>query len=366
VGGNRRRWIRPKSQEEGDDARDGGNLQEKELQEMKEEPVNDVIYEASDDTTTASRSQHFIMRKHGRNQLILSNQKHPSASSEIKESPDIEFTASAAAGQAVMLREGRNKLVAVKAAVGSRKKHLAPSGNIKKKTKHFGPSVAERRLRSKRSAPKRIKLSVRADQANPYDGPETGESGDDSDSEQNLEQNSGTGEVSEAHFTEAAKGEKESDVTEKLTDFAYRETSRVRKRTTVSQNLHWSKNMKVSTSEEAKDTYEKPNARNRSMGLVRVQPNEKKTPICPTFLRGLQCKNQFCRKRHDVPRDFAMPVCSFFQRHGQCLRGDECVFRHVKVNPRAMVCPSFSLLGFCEDEFCAMQHVRGSSKARQR
>merc|ERR1712232_1035719 len=99
----------------------------------------------------------------------------------------------------------------------------------------------------------------------------------------------------------------------------------------------------------------------RNMGLVRVQPNLRKTPICSTFLRGIQCTDKYCKRRHDVPKEFAMPVCSFFQRHGQCLK-EECIFRHVKVNPRATICPSFSLLGFCEDPKCPMKHVQDSNK----
>lgn len=150
----------------------------------------------------------------------------------------------------------------------------------------------------------------------------------------------------------AEQGEEESatvhapnDTTtsEKLTDFAYRQTSRVVQR--------GQKNPREGSTRAAKSGP-------RNMGLVRVQPNEKKTPVCPVFLRGVECTDKYCRKRHDVPKEFAMPVCSFFQRQGQCLKGDECMFRHVKVNPRATVCPSFALLGFCEDEDCVMKHVR--------
>lgn len=139
---------------------------------------------------------------------------------------------------------------------------------------------------------------------------------------------------------------------EKLTDFAYRETSKVIQR--ESKNRKWSLEDGGNAASAAQ-----PNLSNRrSMGLVRVQPNAQKTPICTVFLKGVQCTDKYCRKRHDVPKEFSVPVCSFFQRHGQCLKGDACMFRHVKVNPRAMVCPSFALLGFCEDQGCAMKHVQ--------
>jgi hypothetical protein len=110
---------------------------------------------------------------------------------------------------------------------------------------------------------------------------------------------------------------------EKLTDFAYQQTSNNRRRT--------------------------------NMGLVRVAGAED-APICPTFARGMPCTNPKCRKRHDVARE--APICSFFQRNGQCLKRDTCPFRHIKVNPHAMICSSYSLLGYCEDDYCQMKHVR--------
>jgi Zinc finger C-x8-C-x5-C-x3-H type (and similar) len=102
--------------------------------------------------------------------------------------------------------------------------------------------------------------------------------------------------------------------------------------------------------------------RGQNMGLVRVNPDDSKTPICRTFLRGIRCENERCTARHDVPRESAMPICSFFQRHGQCLKGSECPFRHVKVNALATICPSFSQLGYCNNEKCAMKHVAANKR----
>lgn len=99
----------------------------------------------------------------------------------------------------------------------------------------------------------------------------------------------------------------------------------------------------------------------KSRAIVRVQPNEATTPICSTFLRGIECTDVKCTKRHDVPREAAMPLCLYFQRGGQCLKRETCKFRHVKVNPHATICPSFSLLGFCEQKDCQMKHVRPSN-----
>lgn len=94
-------------------------------------------------------------------------------------------------------------------------------------------------------------------------------------------------------------------------------------------------------------------------GLVRVKSElQSTTKICPTFARGINCDNEFCRKRHDIPPECARPLCSFFQRHGQCRKGDGCPFAHIKVDPRAAVCSSFRLLGYCEDPNCAFKHVQ--------
>lgn len=98
------------------------------------------------------------------------------------------------------------------------------------------------------------------------------------------------------------------------------------------------------------------------MTLVRVRPDVETTPICPTFMRGIPCTNPKCAKRHDVPLEAATPICSFFQHQGQCHKGTACPFRHVKVNPQATMCPSFSLLGFCQDADCTMKHVRPHRK----
>jgi len=98
-------------------------------------------------------------------------------------------------------------------------------------------------------------------------------------------------------------------------------------------------------------------SRGSASGLIRHAPNTSTTPVCPHFLRGVACTNPRCLKRHDVPKEYTVPICLFFQNKGMCLKQD-CPFRHVKVNPKATVCPSFAVLGFCEDKNCIMRHVR--------
>ncbi|GAX18470.1 hypothetical protein FisN_2Lh124 [Fistulifera solaris] len=89
----------------------------------------------------------------------------------------------------------------------------------------------------------------------------------------------------------------------------------------------------------------------KSQGLVRVQ----KDAVCPTFLQGIECTNVRCLKRHDVPAEQAMPICSFFQRKGMCLKED-CKFRHVKVSFGALNCPNFERKGYCDDVSCKLMH----------
>ena len=129
---------------------------------------------------------------------------------------------------------------------------------------------------------------------------------------------------------------------EKYTEFAYRQSSTMTQR--------------------GRGRGSRGRGRGRNMGLVRVEPDAATTRICPAYLRGEQCTNPKCRKRHDVPKEAAIPICSFFQRNGLCNKGEACQFRHIKVNPHATVCPSFSLLGFCENKDCIMKHVRAPKK----
>ena len=94
-----------------------------------------------------------------------------------------------------------------------------------------------------------------------------------------------------------------------------------------------------------------------NVGLVRVKPeNTSSTPICPTFRRGLPCKNPKCRLRHDIATEASRPICVFFQRNGMCTK-DDCPFRHVKVPWDAEICPAFGKMGYCEDPDCLLRHV---------
>jgi len=137
-------------------------------------------------------------------------------------------------------------------------------------------------------------------------------------------------------------GDKVPTISEKgksnLTDFAYRQTSGP-----TTRNLY-SKGVKCIPTTA------------KSRGLVRVGPKES-DPICKQFLRG-ECNNVHCKKRHDIPRSAATPVCSFFQKGGMCFR-DDCPFLHIKVNMKADICKMFNERGYCDNPDCRLKHFRG-------
>jgi len=229
--------------------------------------------------------------------------------------------------QRKMIHKGNNKLVLSAPASyrGGKQKTVTSPARYQYESHHGGRGG--RRKRSPSSVPtvKRIKIS--APEKEPASGTiKGGEEGETTAS------------------AESEQGKKNPDVSatsETLTDFAYR------------SRFH-----------SFGSGRGRGRGRGSNMGLVRVNPDETKTPICPTFLRGVRCENELCQKRHDVPIESARPVCFFFQRHGQCLKGADCPFRHVKMNPLAMLCPSFNLLGYCDDEKCVMKHVAANKSAR--
>lgn len=337
---------------------------------------------------TFPKVSHSIMMKNGQHQLVLSSKMKirslASASATGDSSSENEKRSLQSATKSQTLtREGTNKLVSLNASSVSKatEQRQVPSMNLYSKAfqrngfrthkNNFSSTSGAIEKRSKtappstlmRSTVKRIKLSAQPskDKAKDSIAYDKLKEGSDYVSQSSL--------LSSQHAAGKDTNSKATP-TEKYSDFAYREISRVRQRPLLSRhNLHWSKK----TDSESRDNthsgktpvpsptfVDNPDNRpkTKNMGLVRIQPDEKNTPICPNFLRGLHCQNQYCRKRHDIPKEFALPVCSFFQRHGQCLRGETCVFRHVKVNAKALVCPSFAILGFCEDEKCSMQHIR--------
>ncbi len=331
------------------------------------EPKREAEKDASAPKPTYS---HRIMKRSGKNKLVLSSKLNSGSTAPgvtsgeyLREKPQSQEQPATQ----TLTREGKNKLVSVSSSTSSKQVEPKQKFCRLKNTNKDGASAGRRTRpappKSSRPTAKRIKLSVqptnKTKEEDEIDSNSIREGFDSS--EQSL---SPTGQT-------PADIDSEAKPTEKLSDFAYKEVSRVRQRAS-GRSLRWTKNENGESSNDidhnktliqSAASTGNPNMRPKikNMGLVRVHPNEKTTPICPTFLRGLHCQNEFCRKRHDISKEYAMPACSFFQRHGQCLKGDSCVFRHVKLNAKALVCPSFAMLGFCEDEQCAMQHIRGKA-----
>lgn len=324
------------------------------------------------DISVGPTYSHAIMKKNGQNQLVLlSKTKTRSVLPGDQKEESVQDRKEEAITQSRNLtREGEHKLVSITAAntkkVAESRRHYSKDfykhNNIR--PRKFSALPAARAL----PVAKRVKLSTlslaRAEKEDEEDMDETCE--DVGVNPKPLPESQTT----ISHMKDTDHEDSNSRAVGKLTDFAYRETSRVRQLPVIPRhNLHWSKKDSNESSTNPRSNVSASQVTcvdanlsryplKKNMGLVRVHPDEKRTPICPTFLKGLQCQDQYCRKRHDIPKEYAMPVCSFFQRHGQCLRGEACVFRHIKVNPKAVVCPSFAVLGFCGDEECAMQHVR--------
>eukprot|EP00531_Pseudo-nitzschia_arenysensis_P007063 CAMPEP_0116134116 /NCGR_PEP_ID=MMETSP0329-20121206/10476_1 /TAXON_ID=697910 /ORGANISM="Pseudo-nitzschia arenysensis, Strain B593" /LENGTH=453 /DNA_ID=CAMNT_0003628809 /DNA_START=75 /DNA_END=1436 /DNA_ORIENTATION=+ len=366
-----RKWVRPPVLGQGENNGDKGESKSNILSgnsshvETNLANATEPKREAEKDTLVPiSTYSHKIMKKSGQNKLILSSKLNSGSTAPEFASGESLRNEPQSQGQPAtqtLTREGRNKLVSLSSSTSSKQVEQNQSFRRLKNTNSNGVS-AGRRIRlappSKGSKPtaKRIKLSVQ---------PTNNKAKEEDDTASNSIQES-------VHPSQTpADRDSEAKQTEKLSDFAYKEVSRVKQRAS-GRSLRWTKkdNGESSnnihsdkTSIQNAPSSRSPNKRpkTKNMGLVRVHPNEKTTPICPTFLRGLHCQNEFCRKRHDIPKEYAMPVCSFFQRHGQCLKGDSCVFRHIKLNAKALVCPSFAMLGFCEDEQCPMQHIRGKA-----
>mmetsp|Transcript_33299 Transcript_33299/g.48958 ORF Transcript_33299/g.48958 Transcript_33299/m.48958 type:complete len:294 (+) Transcript_33299:3-884(+) len=175
---------------------------------------------------------------------------------------------------------------------------------------------------------------------------------------------------------EVQKKDTDSAATTRLTDFAYREVSapsnRIKRgggRRRGSAISHPTTNMglvRVKPTEDQPQQQQALTLRSPSKSLslrpMNKHPSNTKTNtninnICKTFLGGEQCTNVACTKRHDIPREMATPICSFFQRF-MCTKGDACPFLHIKVNSNAKICPNFSQFGYCRDVNCTMKHLR--------
>ena len=319
---------------------------------------------SSNNTEDLTASKYVIMKKNGHNQLILSSKTRSvavAASTTARLSDESQPITSH-----TLTREGNHKLISTSnknktkpTIVPKRKQPIKHSNNSYPESFRYQKSNIgggggggvkyntnpESSSTSYCPVAKRVKLPPSSTNTDGNIG-----------NEKNSKDPSGMEKIKDLDEELKSQPDDNKDTvrpkrTGKLTDFAYRETSRVRQRAavTTSHNLHWSKkkNESSNTSDvtcstgsnnsKAANKQSTTNNKRKNMGLVRIQPNEENTPICSAFLRGIQCQNQYCRKRHDAPKEYAVPICSFFQRHGQCMKGESCVFRHIR-NPICSYC----------------------------
>jgi hypothetical protein len=329
---------------------------------------------SSNNTEDLTASKYVIMKKNGHNQLILSSKTRSVAIAAVAASTARLSDESQPITSHTLTREGNHKLISTSnknknkpTIVPKRKQPINHSNNsypnsFRYQKSNGGGGGGGRGVGVKNNAnlissstsrcpaAKRVKLPPGNTNTDGNIGNEKSNK-DPSDMEKIKD-------LDVVALGEELKSQPDDDKvtvrpkrTEKLTDFAYRETSTVRQRAAVktSHNLHWSKKNNESSntsdvtcstgSNNSKAANKQSTIYNKrkNMGLVRIQLNEENTPICSTFLRGIPCQNQYCRKRHDVPKEYAVPICSFFQRHGQCMKGESCVFRHIR-NPQCSYC----------------------------
>jgi len=85
--------------------------------------------------------------------------------------------------------------------------------------------------------------------------------------------------------------------------------------------------------------------------------NVNKVAICPTVLRGIKCvASDDCRLSHDASPE-RTPFCLFHMK-SRCNR-EPCPYIHTAVDPDALICSDFALLGYCHNgSACKSLHLR--------
>ncbi|MDI1491425.1 MAG: hypothetical protein OHK93_002634 [Ramalina farinacea] len=87
-------------------------------------------------------------------------------------------------------------------------------------------------------------------------------------------------------------------------------------------------------------------------------PTPERVPACLHFLRG-KCSNSPCRYAH-VRVNPAALVCRDFAILGYCGKGVNCLERHIHE------CPDYANTGTCRNTKCALPHVDRAGQIRKR
>ncbi|KAG8911059.1 hypothetical protein FRC00_007133, partial [Tulasnella sp. 408] len=93
----------------------------------------------------------------------------------------------------------------------------------------------------------------------------------------------------------------------------------------------------------------------------KYQHDPNKIALCPLFLTE-KCpykdKPEQCSLSHD-PTPERTPICVRFNSTGQCYKGSDCLYPHIRVGPKTGICRDFAVLGYCEKgASCEASHLK--------
>lgn len=93
----------------------------------------------------------------------------------------------------------------------------------------------------------------------------------------------------------------------------------------------------------------------------KYQHDPTKIALCPLFLTE-KCpykdKPEQCSLSHD-PTPERTPICVRFNSTGQCYKGSDCLYPHIRIGAKSGICRDFAVLGYCEKgASCESSHLK--------
>ncbi|KAG9032092.1 hypothetical protein FRB95_001953 [Tulasnella sp. JGI-2019a] len=96
-------------------------------------------------------------------------------------------------------------------------------------------------------------------------------------------------------------------------------------------------------------------------GTCPYQHDSQKIALCPLFLAEkcpFKDRPELCSLSHD-PIPERTPICTRFSATGDCYKGADCFYPHIRVGPKKGICRDFAVLGFCDKgAMCEAAHLR--------
>ncbi len=93
----------------------------------------------------------------------------------------------------------------------------------------------------------------------------------------------------------------------------------------------------------------------------KYQHDPSKIALCPLFLAEkcpFASNSSECSLSHD-PTPERTPLCTRFNSTGQCYKGADCLYPHIRVGPKNGVCRDFAVLGYCDKgALCEASHYK--------